>query len=308
VWVQQHWGKRLHLERISRKIEEANLRSADLVVVVSEETKRELLRVGVPEHRILFYPNCVDPTVFDPARFDATKCQSIRAGLGLPGDADLFTFVGTFGWWHGADVLASAIRNLVETDLQWLSSRRIHFLFVGDGPATPRVREILGDILRGPLVTLAGIRPQADSPGILAASDVLVSPHVPNSDGSPFFGSPTKLFEYMAMARLIVASDLDQIGQVLRGWRPGQPLQAGGVSEAAVLVAPGSEESLVRGIRVAVEMDPESRRRMAEKARFYLMQAFTWEKNIEALLRVLEHSLTRSAPGGKRPADREAVA
>ena len=38
---------------------------------------------------------------------------------------------------------------------------------------------------------------------------------MPNAYGSRFFGSPTKLFEDMAMARAIVASDLDQIGEVL---------------------------------------------------------------------------------------------
>ena len=50
----------------------------------------------------------------------------------------------------------------------------------------------------------------------LAAYDILVSPHVPNSDGAPFFGSPTKLFEYMTTGKGIVASNLDQIGEVLK--------------------------------------------------------------------------------------------
>ena len=34
---------------------------------------------------------------------------------------------------------------------------------------------------------------------VLACCDVCVSPHVPNPDGTPFFGSPTKLFEYMGL-------------------------------------------------------------------------------------------------------------
>jgi len=44
--------------------------------------------------------------------------------------------------------------------------------------------------------------------------DILLSPHVPLEDGKrPFFGSPTKLFEYMAMGNGIVASRLGQIGE-----------------------------------------------------------------------------------------------
>ncbi len=58
-------------------------------------------------------------------------------------------------------------------------------------------------------------RSQSEAPTYLAISDIVVSPTVPNPDGSPFFGSPTKLFEYMAMGKPIVASDLDQIGEVL---------------------------------------------------------------------------------------------
>jgi len=158
----------------------------------------------------------------------------------------------------------------------------MHFLFVGDGAYAPKVRSILGPDLGAPYVTLAGFRPQEEGPAILAASDIHLSPHVPNPDGTPFFGSPTKLFEYMAMERPIVASDLDQIGRVLKGWRPGRDADARG--PAAILTVPGSVESLIEGIRAAVSLPEEERRRLGALARAYVLESFTWDRNVAVFL------------------------
>jgi glycosyltransferase involved in cell wall biosynthesis len=285
VWVQRHWGKRLRFEDLSSAIERINLQQADLVVVVSEALVEQAVSLGARRERVLFYPNCIDPVVFDPARFRNDDRRRVRDGLAIPRDAEILTFVGTFGQWHGTDVLAAAIRRLIDEDRPWLERHRAHFLFVGDGALAPKVRAILGSDLGAPFVTLAGLRPQADAPGILAASDILLSPHVPNPDGTPFFGSPTKLFEYMAMARLIVASDLDQIGWVLKGWRPGTPPPSRAViSRAALLVEPGSLDSLLEGVRQAVEMPQAQREALAATARRLALDSFTWDKNVAAVL------------------------
>jgi glycosyltransferase involved in cell wall biosynthesis len=299
IWAQRHWGQPVRFEALAQAVENANLRQADLVVVVSQPLVDQAVALGADPERVLFYPNGIDPGTFDPARFGSEARRAARASLGVPADADLLTFVGTFGTWHGTDVLAAAIRRLIDEDRAWLERRRAHFLFVGDGARGPRVREILGTDVGGPFVTLAGLRPQAETPGTLAASDILLSPHVPNPDGTPFFGSPTKLFEYMAMARPIVASDLDQIGWVLKGWRPGEPppgRDASGRTRAAVLVEPGSVDSLVSGIRRAVELGREEREALGAEARRLVTESFTWDRNVAAVLERLRGGAGERTP------------
>ena len=161
------------------------------------------------------------------------------------------------------------------------------------------MRKLLNDELGAPFVTLAGTRPQVETPRTLAASDILLSPHVPNPDGTPFFGSPTKLFEYMAMRKPIVASDLDQVGWVLKGWRPGEEPPAKGApgrTRAAVLVEPGDVESLIAGLRRAIELPLAEREALGAEARRLVLEAFTWDRNVAAVLARLRGS------AGQKPA------
>jgi glycosyltransferase involved in cell wall biosynthesis len=287
VWSNRHWGEPLRFERLGRTIESVNLRHADLVVVVSKALIEQAVSLGASPERILFSPNGIDPVCYDPARFTDEDRHETRRELGISQTARLLTFIGTFGLWHGTDVLAEAIRRLIDEERSWLEERDVHFLYVGDGALAPKVRSILGPSCGVPFVTLAGFRSQSDAPRILAASDIFLSPHVPNPDGTPFFGSPTKLFEYMAMAKPIVASDLDQIGWVLRGWRPEEPpppAEAPRSSRAALLVEPGSVEDLVRGIRQAVDLPRPEADALGREARRLVLQSFTWDRNVAAVL------------------------
>jgi glycosyltransferase involved in cell wall biosynthesis len=287
VWTQRYWGQPLRFERLARAIERVNLRHADLVVVVSKALVDQSVSLGASPDRVLFYPNGIDPKVFDPDLFTEGDRRATRRELGIPDGAELLTFVGTFGPWHGTDVLAQAICRLIDEDRAWLEKRSVHFLYVGDGALAPKVRSILGPGNGAPFVTLAGFRSQTEAPRILAASDILLSPHVPNPDGTPFFGSPTKLFEYMAMAKPIVASDLDQVGWVLKGWRAGEPPPGADTpraSRAALLVEPGSVEDLVRGIRQAVELRGPERDALGREARRLVLESFTWDMNVAAML------------------------
>ena len=282
VWVAQHWGSPLRFPRLARLAEDIPLAAADLVTTVSQVLGDELLSRGVAPERIVVHPNGVDPRLFDPSRFSNRDRQDVRARYGLQPEQIVCTFIGTFGRWHGVTLLARAIRELVATDPGWLTARKVRFMLVGDGLYMKEVREAL-DGEASAFAVLTGLVPQAEAAGYLAASDILLSPHVPNQDGSRFFGSPTKLFEYMAMGKAIVASDLEQIGEVLRPGMRATALSATPSDETAVLTTPGDAGEVMAGVRFLVE-HPEVRARLGANARQRVLEAFTWEHNVAAFL------------------------
>lgn len=290
VWVARHWGHPLRFEDLAARAEHAPLVSADLVVVVSEPLRDELLSRGVDGERILVQPNAVDPAMFDPDRFDAASRSALRQRLGISERAMVCGFVGTFGQWHGGPVLADAIVRLHQSQPRWVTDSDVHFLLVGDGQYLPEVRRRIDEAGASRLVTFTGLVPQGDAPSYLAASDVLLSPHVANADGSRFFGSPTKLFEYMAMGRGIIASDLEQIGEILQpGLRAIEVAgRAGDTTDAlAVLVTPGDSAELSRAIAALVER-PDLAATIGANARRRALERHTWRRNVDEMIERLE--------------------
>lgn len=287
VWAARHWGRHLRFEKLARSAEDACFRHAHLVITVSNVLSEELVSRGVERQRIICYPNCVDAEKFDPARFSRQECEALRKRLGIELDAIIVTFVGTFGAWHGVETLARAIAHMVENEYAGLMEHKIRFLLVGDGVKMQDVRQILRDERCSPFYRLTGLVPQTEAAGYLAASDILVSPHVPNPDGSRFFGSPTKLFEYMAMAKPIVASNLDQIGEVLADGLDAQrlPIHPPPFAEkaSAILVEPANIAAIVRGIWFLVER-PEWRQVLGNNARKLVLARYTWRLHVAALI------------------------
>jgi len=267
VWIGRHWGEPLRYERLSERIELLNLRAADLVVVNSAPMRDEVVERGVAPERVLVNPNGVDAERYSPA-VDGSR---VRARYGLEGKT-VVGFIGTFGPWHGAEVLADAFGRLVHERPALRESTRL--LLIGDGPRMPEVRAALAAHGVEHAAVLTGLVPQEEGAAHLAACDVLASPHVPNPDGTPFFGSPTKLFEYMAMERGIVASDLDQIGEILRH------------GETAWLVEPGSAEALTAGLKVLLD-DAALRARLGEAARREAVERHTWREHTRRIVDAL---------------------
>jgi glycosyltransferase involved in cell wall biosynthesis len=241
------------------RCEDASLAAAARIIVVSEIAKRSLVERGIARERIVVNPNGVDVDRF------STGSASIRHRLGIDDESVVAGFVGSFGPWHGGPVLAHAFSKVAPR------APHLRLLLVGDGPELAPTLEIVRDADLEDRTTVVGQVPPTAVPSYVHACDVLVAPHVPLPNGVEFFGSPTKLFEYMAAGKAIVASRLGQIGEVLEhgvtGW----------------MVEPGSVDELGEAL-VAVAADPELRRELGAKARRQASEHHSWQLNARRVI------------------------
>jgi glycosyltransferase involved in cell wall biosynthesis len=256
VWVGRHWDRVGSLDLLER-YERLNLDAAARIFVVSDVESRNLEGRGVAAEKIVVNPNGVDVERFRPGVGGAEA----RLALGIRGDEVVAGFVGTFGPWHGVEKLADAIK-LIPMG---------RFLLVGSGSSHVEVERRLEAEVAAGRVIFTGAVGHDRVPGLLDACDILVAPHVPLADGSEFFGSPTKIFEYMAMGKGIVASRLGQIGEVLAD------------GETALLVEPGDVRELKEAIVRLIE-DKGLRKALGVRAREVAEREHTWLRNAQRVL------------------------
>lgn len=259
VWVGRYWDRVDKLELLER-YERLNLRAAARIFVVSEVERQNLLKAGIEPEKIVVNPNGVDVERFRPG----IGGEEARRELGVSPEEIVAGFIGTFGPWHGVEVLAQAIGQIPR-------DRALRFLLIGAGALRDRVEQILRQAGALDRVIMLGAVAHERVPRLLDACDILVSPHVPLDAGAEFFGSPTKLFEYMAMGRAIVASRLGQIGEVLEHER------------TALLVEPGNVGELANSI-VRLAGSPEMRERLGPAARQAAIERHTWKHNAQRVL------------------------
>jgi glycosyltransferase involved in cell wall biosynthesis len=259
VWIKKHWGN-VYLESLLQMAETVQFTTADLITVVSSVMKADLVALGVPGDKILVNPNGVDPELFRPEALVPDRVRTLKeAGSVVVG------FVGTFGAWHGVDVLARSVKHVIR------QNPRIRFLLIGDGVLRAEVERILRDDGMSDYVHLLGSLAHDVIPGYLAGCDILLSPHVHNTDGTPFFGSPTKLFEYMAMGKPIIASGVGQIAEVLHD------------NVNAVLMKHRDHEDLAQKI-LTLAADPDFGRKLGAAARRDAVTKFSWQSNAQRVV------------------------
>lgn len=203
---------------------------------------------------------------------DGVRLQPMSAAPGHSA-RPLVVYAGHLYPWKGVDVLLEALQALPEVDA----------LIVGGHEREPDLARVRGLAARLGIASRVELTGPIDPPRVrekLGTASVLALPN-PASAISNRFTSPLKLFEYMAAARPIVASDLPAIREVITP------------DVQAVLVTPGSPIALADGIR-RVLADPAMAARIAAAAAAAAVD-FTWDRRAERLEAVL------NAAAGGRP-------
>jgi glycosyltransferase involved in cell wall biosynthesis/predicted kinase len=199
----------------------------------------------------------------DIGRFlSAPDRRDARTMLGLPADSFIAMYTGAFYEWKGVLVLLQAwnarFRNDPDAEL----------VLVG-GELRDLERMARGKLDLSPNVRLVPHEAASRIPAWLSAADVLVLPNIPSTMESIAYTSPIKVFEYLAAARPIVASDLPSVREILS-------------EENAYLVKAGDAEALAEGI-IRAKSDQDGAQARATKARSDA-GLYSWNARAEMLV------------------------
>lgn len=234
--LEQSAFRSLVCEDEARAIEAEVLETSTALAAVSRQVGDYLTGAGASPARVHVIGNAVDTGHFRPGVSPAR--------LDIPEGAFVVGFTGSLKMWHGLDTLMEAFRTFRAAE------PKAHLLICGDGPKRGWLDGFVAGAGLQASVTMAGWVDHADLPSLIARMDIATAPY-PASDAHYF--SPLKLYEYLAMGRPVVASDIGQTADLLTG------------SEAACLLPPGDAGALARTL-IELAGDPRRRETMARAA------------------------------------------
>mgnify|MGYP001565952670 CR=1 FL=1 len=215
---------------------------------------------GVDTGRMLYAPCAVNF-----ARFGiATSREEARAKLGLPENECIILYAGHLFSSKGVDTLLEAA--------PFLSKEGVIY-FVGGTDEDIKSFKVKSEKLKVKNVIIAGRKGHEEIPLWLRAADLLVIPNTAREDAAKYESSPSKLFEYMASGRPIVASDVPAIRDVFD-------------ESMGYFFEPDNVASLVAAIK-QVLADRRGAEEKGKRARAEVRQ-YSWEARAASIKRFLE--------------------
>ncbi len=260
-WVKKNWGK-LYLSDYLKWCEQIEIKAADAIIVISDILKDQLIEFyQVDENKIYVSPNGVDIDLFNP-NIDASP---IRKKYGLE-DSFVIGYSGVFNSYHGIDVLIKSALIILN------KNKNVKFFLIGDGEYRKYVDEFAKKNKIEDKIIITGLVPFTEVPKNLSACDILVSPFK-TTNNTMFFNSPIKTFEYMAMGKPIVTTNIGQLADVCLD------------ENNSLVMEENNPNSLAEKVFKILE-EPQLANQLGKNAREFVIKNYSWSKKYELILEI----------------------
>ncbi|WP_265521803.1 glycosyltransferase [Oerskovia flava] len=222
----EHWALNVQMETDVA-------RGADKVIAITGALKDVLVERGVEADTIAVVPNGVDTARFAPQERD----EALAASLGLDGKT-VIGYVGSLLEYEGLELLVEAAASL--------RTERSDFgvLVVGDGRSLPTLKERAAELGVEDLVVFTGRVPHTEVERYYSIIDVAPFPRLPVAVCE--LVSPLKPFEAMAMGKLVVASDVAALAEIVTDGGNGRLFTKGSAASLAEVLASTLDDRAAR--------------------------------------------------------------
>ncbi|TCS95622.1 glycosyltransferase family 4 protein [Hazenella coriacea] len=224
----------------------------DLILTVSHRLEREAKKIA-PQVSVQTLYNGFDPSLFFPQ-----SQNEVRRKLGLSTNSKGILFVGNLLPVKGIDLLLKSFQIVHQKD----SDVQLHL--VGDGPLRKTLENLCQQLGIKERVFFHGRKPYSEIPLWINSADVVVL-------SSYSEGLPSILLESMGCGKVMVATDVGGIGEILIHKRTG------------LLVPSGDHQSLADSLKQVLFNHKESQQ-MAHQA-WIESKELTWQNHAESLRR-----------------------
>jgi glycosyltransferase involved in cell wall biosynthesis len=180
-------------------------------------------------------------------------------------------FVGSILAWQGLDHLIRAVGELREEGID------LRVIIVGDGLAKAELEELTRQLGLTDRITFTGRVPGDEVPSWISRFDVGFSGQV-DLKTQKMYHSPLKIYEYMSMAKPVLASAHDDARMLMEG------------KDTGFLFRPGDVEDLKDALKRAVSCRdrlPE----MGRIAREEILRNHSWDARVRGMIKEIEQIL-----------------